>query len=191
MSTAVVGGGIGSCNWVVNAEVDHDYHRDPVEHLLEITAQLRLSGRGAGMVTAAEVKRYASATADRGVHCATTVGLSYPVFASAPHDEVPRSVGTINTFCWVPVPLEDGALVNMVVTATEAKSQALTELDIPGTGTASDAVVICCPEGPGEQFGGPRSVWGAELARAVHTATLMGARDWLSRNELKGLWFQG
>jgi hypothetical protein len=35
------------------------------------------------------------------------------------------------------------------------------------------------PAGPGEEpdpFGGPRSVWGSRLARAVHGAVLRGAR---------------
>lgn len=179
VSTAVVGGGIGPCGWVLNAEVDHDYHRDPVEHVAELVAELGLTGRGAGMLTAADVLRRVVAS-DEGVDCTTTVGLSHPVFAAAP-DEAASLVGTINTYCWVPVPLEDAALVNLVVTATEAKAQALAECGVPGTGTASDAVVIACPEGPGEQFGGPRSTWGARLARAVHAATADGTRDWLTR----------
>jgi adenosylcobinamide hydrolase len=128
------------------------------------------------MLTAAEVRRYVTA-ADEGVRCAATVGLSHPVFAAAPSEEA-GPVGTINTFCWVPEPLRDAALVNLVVTATEAKTQALTELGVPGTGTASDAIVIACPDGTGARFGGPRSLWGARLARAVHAATLRGAREW-------------
>ena len=46
----------------------------------------------------------------------------------------------------------------------------------PGTGTASDAVtVVCPPDGPAEAFAGPRSIWGARLARAVRDAVLAGA----------------
>ena len=70
-----------------------------------------------------------------------------------------------------PTGLSDDALVNAVVTATEAKTQALLERGVPGTGTASDAVCIVCPlDGPTERFAGPRSVWGARLARATHAA---------------------
>ncbi|WP_394619017.1 adenosylcobinamide amidohydrolase [Lentzea sp. JNUCC 0626] len=181
VSTAVTGGGIGPCEWVMNVEVHNAYHRDPVEHLTELVTELGLPGRGAGMLTAAEVQRYVTAS-DEGVDCAATVGLSHPVFAAAPAEEV-RLIGTINTFCWVPVPLSDAALVNAVVTATEAKTQALTELGVPGTGTASDAIVIACPDGLGEQFGGPRSPWGARLARAVHAATVQGTRDWIELYE--------
>ena len=54
----------------------------------------------------------------------------------AEHD---RDVGTINTVIFVPMRLSDGALINAVATATEAKSQALFEAGIPATGTPSDA----------------------------------------------------
>jgi hypothetical protein len=36
--------------------------------------------------------------------------------------------------------------------------------------------------GPRAAFGGPRSDWGARLARAVHEAVLEGARSWLQQN---------
>ncbi len=84
-------------------------------------------------------------------------------------------VGTINLVVLLPERLSDAALVNAVATATEAKSQALFEAGVAGTGTATDAVCIACPdEGPPHAFGGPRSVWGARLARAVHGAVLGG-----------------
>ena len=64
-----------------------------------------------------------------------------------------------------------------LVTATEAKAQALVEAGVPGTGTASDAVVVCCPPGGTEPYGGPRSVWGARLARAGARRRARPARD--------------
>ena len=85
--------------------------------------------------------------------------------------------GTINVVLHVPVRLSDAALLNAIVTATEAKSQALFEHGVPGTGTASDAVCVVCPaDGPVEPFAGPRSVWGARIARATHGAVLRGLR---------------
>ena len=65
------------------------------------------------------------------------------------------------------------------MTATEAKTQALAEVGVPGTGTATDVVCIACP-GPAsdgtapEPYCGPRSTWGARLARAVHAAVRAG-----------------
>lgn len=64
-----------------------------------------------------------------------------------------------------------------MATATEAKAQALHEVGVRATGTASDAVVVHCPtDGAEETYGGPRSVFGARIARAVHAAVLAGAR---------------
>ncbi|MFC6882098.1 adenosylcobinamide amidohydrolase [Actinomadura yumaensis] len=84
--------------------------------------------------------------------------------------------GTVNIVVNVPVALTDGALVNAVVTATEAKTQALLEAGYPCTGTASDAVCIAVrTDGDAEPFAGPRSEWGARIARAVHAAVYEGA----------------
>jgi adenosylcobinamide amidohydrolase len=77
----------------------------------------------------------------------------------------------------IPERLSDAALVNAVATATEAKAQALHDLGLDATGTATDAVCIACPDdGRPHAFGGPRSIWGSRLARAVHQAVLAGGR---------------
>src|SRR4051794_25446103 len=172
------GGGIGARRWVVNAQVSPAYgRRDPDHHLRQLGVSLGLPGRGVGMLTAADVRSYASAI-DGGVAVTATVGLGHPTLAAAP-DEARRAslVGTINVLAVLPERLTDAALVNAVATATEAKAQALHDLGLDATGTATDAVCIVCPaEGNPHEFGGPRSVWGARLARAVHTAVIAGAR---------------
>ncbi|MFD5679347.1 adenosylcobinamide amidohydrolase [Streptomyces bacillaris] len=91
----------------------------------------------------------------------------------------PPRPGTVNIVVGLPVALSDAALVNAVATATEAKVQALLDAGLDCSGTPTDAVCIAAPEpGPdgGEPFAGPRSPWGARIARAVHTAVLAGAR---------------
>ena len=94
--------------------------------------------------------------------------------------------GTINIIVSVPVPLGDAAYVNAVMTATEAKTQALLEAGIRATGTASDAICIAAPvAGERADFAGPRSLWGARIARAVHSAVHAGAlRDAAARRRL-------
>nr|WP_236028594.1 adenosylcobinamide amidohydrolase [Actinoplanes lichenicola] len=85
------------------------------------------------------------------------------------------AVGTVNIVAWVPVRLSDGALVNAVATVTEAKAQAIRALGLEATGTATDAVCVLCPvDGPVAAYAGPRSTWGAPLARAVYAAVLDG-----------------
>jgi adenosylcobinamide amidohydrolase len=188
ISSGVLGGGLGPREWVLNAQVPGLYGRmDPATHLAEIARDIGLAGPGVGLLTAAKVTGLVSA-ADEGVHAAATVGLRVPTWAAArPGASDPELApiigwrpGTINIVVSLPVPLTDAAFVNAVITATEAKSQAMIEAGFPGTGTASDAVCVAAPaSGPasaaGEDFTGPRSQWGARIARAVHEAVLTGA----------------
>jgi adenosylcobinamide amidohydrolase len=181
ISSGVTGGGIGEIGWVLNAEVTIDYHHpDPAAHARAISDELGLLGAGVGMLTAAGVLDVVT-MADGGVTAAATVGISTPAWAAAPEGAFNRwSVGTINLVCHVPAPLSDAALVNAAATVAEAKAQAMFDLDLPGTGTPSDALVVTCLPGGGELYGGPRSTWGSRLARAVHQAVLVGGQAWLA-----------
>ena len=209
ISSGPLGGGIDVRDWVVNATVPLDYDRtDPDRHLIEIGTALGLVGTGCGLLTAVDVTRHHLAV-DGGVHAAATVGLSNPAWAAAPDGDFRRElpsgvqttlfpdyqsveypplisddeyrVGTINIVVAVPARMSRAALVNAVATATEAKVQALYETGVLATGTASDAIVVHCPtDGPAEAYGGPRSTFGARIARAVHAAVRAGARSWIS-----------
>ncbi|GAA3688651.1 adenosylcobinamide amidohydrolase [Nonomuraea antimicrobica] len=185
ISSALLGGGIGAREWVLNAQVVAGYTRmDPVDHLVSLGPA---RGDGVGMMTAASVDRYVRAT-DGGVEAVATVGLRVPTWAAVPEgyedpELAPIRVGTINIVVVVPVAMTDAALVNTVMTVTEAKSQAMIEAGFAGTGTASDAVCVAAPaEGAREVFGGPRSEWGARIARAVHVAVRRGAEAWRPRH---------
>jgi adenosylcobinamide amidohydrolase len=191
ISSALLGGGLRPCAWWFDAQVGMEYfHPDPVAHSRHIAAALGLAAdAGAGMLTAADVHRWSKGS-DGGVEVAATVGLGLPVCAAVPEEVAAREgtepVGTINVLVVVPAAMSDAALVNAVATVTEAKVQALAEAGVRGTGTSSDAVCVACPEqrpgGPeAEPYGGPRSTWGARVARAVHAAVTVGAEDWLRR----------
>lgn len=196
ISSAPLGGGIGIRRWVINATVPMSYRRDdPDAHLAALAADLGLAGPGIGLLTGVDVAEVVTRD-DGGVRVWATVGLGTPIWAAAdapgagaPAVDAPAAgapgvdasaaaaarVGTVNIVAFVPAPLTDAALVNAVATVTEAKAQALRELDLPATGTATDAVVILCPPGePAEPYGGPRSRWGAPLARATRAAVRDG-----------------
>jgi adenosylcobinamide amidohydrolase len=194
VSSAIVGGGLGPRAWWLDAEVDKEYfHPDPVAHAREIAAGLGLApDAGVAMLTAADVSRWTVAD-DEGVTVAATVGLGLPVLAAVPPEvaarEAAEPAGTVNVLVVVPAPLSDAALVNAVVTATEAKAQALAEAGLRATGTCSDAVCVACPDPAGaepEPYGGPRSLWGARIARAVHAAVAAGTADWFSGESAPG-----
>ena len=186
------GGGLGPCQWVINATVDKAYGRDdPDHHITELAAGLGLAGTGVGLITAVDVGDATSAR-DGGVSVTATVGLGHPTWAAAPDGDLRTGPGTINIVAFLPVALSDAAMVNAVITATEAKAQALWEYGAEATGTASDALFIGCGAGrigpavaaepdTAEAFAGPRSLWGARLARAVHAAVGQGTARWMDR----------
>ncbi|WBB66016.1 adenosylcobinamide amidohydrolase [Micromonospora sp. WMMD812] len=176
VSSAPLGGGIGVRHWVLNATVPMSYDRDdPADHLAGLAHGLGLDGPGVGLLTGVDVAEVVTRT-DAGVRAWATVGLGTPVPAAAPAPAAPgQRVGTVNIVVYVPARLGDAALVNAVATATEAKAQAIMELGLAATGTPTDAVTVLCPvDGPESAYGGPRSTWGAPLARAVHAAVLAG-----------------
>lgn len=182
ISSAITGGGIGIRSWVFNATVSYDYDNPhPRAHVDDIAERLGLPANGIGLLTAVDVGNRVSAE-DGGVRATVTTGASQPVWAASPAPE-PRlhtpanHAGTINAVCFCPVRLSEGALVNAVATIAEAKTQALLQAGVPGTGTVTDATAVLCPvDGPVEDYAGPRSLIGSSLARAVHTAVTTGLR---------------
>ncbi|MGW6214697.1 adenosylcobinamide amidohydrolase [Streptomyces sp. NPDC055109] len=176
ISSAVLGGGIGDRSWVFNAQVSHGYRRtDPDRHLAEMARAAGACGEGVALMTAADVRAYAYAD-DDGVEAIVTAGLGVRGWAAshATGSAGTPLPGTINIVAALPVALTDAALVNAVATATEAKVQALLNTGHDCSGTPTDAVCIAVqtprPGDDAQAFAGPRSLWGARLARAVHHA---------------------
>jgi adenosylcobinamide hydrolase len=181
LSSAPVGGGSAALDWVLNIGVTAGYDRTDLDrHARAVAARLGLTGTGAALLTAADVARAVHAE-DGGVRVDATVGVTKPTWAAdvdgahGHRRDGTWEPGTINVVVQVPVALSPAAAVNAVATATEAKCQALFEAGVPGTGTASDAVLVAwAPTLPAEPFAGPRSTWGARIARAVHAAIRSG-----------------
>ncbi|MFJ3224353.1 adenosylcobinamide amidohydrolase [Streptomyces sp. NPDC086783] len=181
IGSSVLGGGIGERSWVLNAQVAHGYRRvDPDRHLAGLARDAGADGPGVGLMTAADVRACGRAR-DGGVDALATVGLGVRGWAASRDDgsAAPAAPGTINIVVALPVALSDAALVNAVATATEAKVQALLDAGHDCSGTPTDAVCVAArvpnPATEVHGFAGPRSTWGARLARAVHQAVLAGA----------------
>lgn len=178
LSSAPVGGGLGRIDWVLNIGVASDYERtDLAEHAGEVAAELDLDGAGVAMFTAVDLNRLVGVDCG-GVLVDATVGISHPTWAadSAAATEATGVPGTINLIVQMPVALDPGAAVNAVMTATEAKTQALGDRGVAGTGTATDAVTVVWPSaGAAERFAGPRSHWGSRIGQAVYRAVWAGA----------------
>ncbi|MGH1488162.1 MAG: adenosylcobinamide amidohydrolase [Acidimicrobiales bacterium] len=186
LSSAPVGGGFRLAAWVLNIGVPLSYRRtDLDEHCDEIASSLGLDGQGVALFTAANVaegqrRSVGDVTVD------ATVGISKPTWAADPDGHwTPWQPGTVNLVIQLASPLEAGAAANAVITATEAKTQAFLDAGVPGTGTASDAVVIAWPANPSEpeqRFAGPRSAIGSQIAQAVHASVAAGISAWMQTN---------
>lgn len=185
LSNAVLGGGLGEIKTWLDLQVDLDYScRDPQGDLRR--AAVDMQEPVVGMLTAAKVDRYVTATQGSATAIAT-LGLRRPVAAAAPaHIDTPA--GTINLLAVVDVPLTDPGLVNAVQTAVEAKAQALAAARVSAsncggfaTGTATDAVCIACPPGEVVDYAGPATAHGQDLAACVYRTILDGATAWQAR----------
>ena len=181
LSSAAVGGGWTDANWLLNVGVASNYGRTDLEaHAAEVASSTGLVGVGVTLFTAADTRLLQSCVSERGIRVDATVGVSRPTWAADTSADVehPPVPGTINLVIQSPIALSHAAAVNAIVTITEAKSQALFERGIAGTGTASDAVALVWPHQATAEdavsFAGPRSPWGLELAQAVHSAVLAG-----------------
>lgn len=180
LSSAAVGGGLTETQSVLNIRVPLRYARtDLATHADEVTAALGLAGSAVVLFTATELERRARGEHD-GVIVDATSGITKPTWAADPEGGwTPWEPGTINLVAQLPVAVTPAAAVNAVITMTEAKTQALHELGVPGTGTASDAVVLTWPRAgvAPEPFAGPRAPLGAALALATHEAVFRSAGE--------------
>src|SRR5262249_11495301 len=152
LSSAPYGGGWGERRWVLAAQVTGGYRRaDPAGHPAGLARQLDLDRPGGGIPTAVDWRPVAISPQDRGAAPAARVGATPPAWAAAPDAGAApatggaSAAGTVNIIAVLSRRLSPAALVNAVMTVTEAKSQAMWEAGIAGTGTPSDAVAVLCP----------------------------------------------
>lgn len=188
VSSAVVGGGLGPARALVNLHVPRGFRCEESERALDEFARRRGIERPfVGLLTAARTEKAEVATerANGLAACAVvTVGLGNTIGAGRA-EVVDWRPSTINTIVVVDAAPEPAAMVNLVVTATEAKTLALAEAGVRAgdgiaTGTSTDAVVIAATgRGPACRFGGPASELGALAARVVRRAMQAGVRRWL------------
>jgi len=194
------GGGIRETHVILNIEVPHGYgdiklHLDPEALIVDSARKLNIKGDFVAMVTAACVEKFAMASKHQA-----SIGVS--VIATAADDEghtcdhaesageeINAKVvenGTINIIVLIDGNPTDASLVSSMVTATEAKTAAMLQLDIrsvysgeAATGTITDAIV-CAKTGVGEKilFGGPASKLGQLVGfctrQAVKAAIMKG-----------------
>lgn len=196
LGSAVVGGGYGRCRTILNMHVDDAYDGDrPGEDIADCAASLGVDAPFIGMMTAAYTE-YARVAVERAgglaVAAVVSVGLSNTSCAGvtppAGQEARPRP-GTINIVLLADAALSPPALVNAVITATEAKTMTLAEWGVktpagdPASGTSTDTVVVACTgRGDTLDYAGPATLVGWLAARAVRAAITRICHEKLSRD---------
>ena len=177
ITSSITGGGVLSTRYILNMHVDKNYRCDsPADDLASFARRRGITESFHGFMTAVYLNKTKSVTlreqgitvsafVTAGVSNATSAGISEPASFTP---------GTINIILLVDANLTHAALVNAVITATEAKTASLQEKNIrtpnglSATGTSTDAICIACT-GRGEaiNYAGSATVVGWLMARAV------------------------
>ena len=192
LSSAVVGGGLCSARDIVNIHVDKDYDGgSPEDDLAAFAASCGVGGAFVGLMTAAYTEHACVAAESRAgvtVAAVVSVGLSNTSNAGITLP-LAASRGTINAILLVDAALTPGAMVNAVITATEAKTMTLAEWDVrtpqgdPASGTSTDSVVVACTQGgAGLSYAGPATPVGWLVARTVRAAITRLCREKVERD---------
>lgn len=180
LSSSFFGGGFRRVRHIINANVAEDYCSDtPAADLRAIAARCGVSDPFVGLLTSVPLRKArmvfsehrevrAGVLVTAGVGNATSAGVSLPC-ESRP--------GTINIILLLDAKLTRSSMVNAIVTATEAKSAVLNEMDIRtydgllATGTSTDTVTVAMTGlEPLQPYAGPATVLGWLIAKTVRQA---------------------
>ncbi|WP_053375845.1 adenosylcobinamide amidohydrolase [Paenibacillus sp. FJAT-27812] len=193
LSSAVHPGGFSYANRIINWKVPLTYQcDDPVRDLVRQCAVWGSDpAHTIGLITAAKLT-HAAVTELEGdkfkLLCCTTVGTRNAARAGLPRSTFSAyTPGTINTILLVDGQMSESAMVNAIITATEAKTAALQQLGIVekatgncATGTTTDAIVIGVSQAASwnavHAYAGTATTIGCAIGEAVYETVLEATR---------------
>ena len=131
-------------------------------------------------ITSRNIERHHHAAAN-GVEALATVGLSNAERIGRRGTRRHHAAGTINILVEIAAGLTEGALVEAVSLAAEARTAAI--LDTAGgvTGTGTDCIAIAAPPGA-QPHAGKHTALGEAIGSCVYQAVRAGAREWLAEH---------
>ena len=194
VSSAFYNGGRKQVKAVLNVGVPEGYndrslHLDPLELITSSAAKIGFTKDYLAMVTAAKIKNYSFVTKkidDFSVSVAATAGCKHGE-SSGEEMDVQEILGTINIIVLIDANPTDSCMVASLITATEAKSAALRDLDVrslytgdSATGSITDSVTIASThQGKVISYGGPAS----KLGKIVGSCTRKAVTEALIKQE--------
>lgn len=160
LSSSLLGGGRQEKRYLLNVQVPHGYMSDdPWQDLERKIESLQLPlAEAVGMMTAADVEDVVEREAvgeQFALRVYVTAGVGNAARAGLKRKTYPGyRAGTINIIVALDARLSDAALVNALITVTEAKTAALQDLGVyveegrTATGTTTDSVIIASTQNP-------------------------------------------
>ncbi|MFX3623863.1 MAG: adenosylcobinamide amidohydrolase [Ectobacillus sp.] len=191
-SSALHGGGKRKASHFVNWQVPLDYSAsDPMKLMEQKIAEWKYPVHQAiGLQTAAKI-HCASIQETYGdefrIVCCTTAGVGNRARAGKKRKTYSAyQCGTINTFIFVDGSVAPAAMINGIITATEAKAAALQDLHIVdesgdfATGTTTDSVVLAATQNsvyPTHLFAGVATTLGNAIGCLVYDTICEAVRN--------------
>jgi iron complex transport system ATP-binding protein len=177
LSSAILGGGFGKARHILNVNVDKNfYSKNPKAWLRSLAKDMDIHESFIGLLTAVKLRKarftfFESDEMGVGALITAGVGNASAVGVTEPFKHRP---GTINIILLLDARLTKAAMLNAVITATEAKTAVLKERRVltpegdSATGTSTDTVTIACTnKGPLQAYAGPVTTLGWLIGRAV------------------------
>lgn len=193
ISNGVYNGGLKQAGAAINYRVSLDYaSNDPEQDFACMLQQRGLDPeQTVGFMTAAKLSHAAISELlhhDFAMAVLATAGTSNATRAGSLR-EMYRGyhAGTINLFLWLDTRMSHAAMVNAIMTATEAKSAALADLAVVerangliATGTSTDAIFLAVSQNTAyaaeHQYAGTATELGCKLAQLVYAAVHMAVQ---------------
>jgi len=167
VSTGLLGGW-GRIRHAFNHTVtDEFYSMEPADYLRKVARVYGLSSYF-GLLTSVPMDKL-SVKSFGEVTVFATAGVMNP-------NEV---VGTINIIAVFECRMSRAAMLNAIITATEAKTKAILEAGHRFTGTNTDAVIVLCTQrGKYHRYSGPASDAGRKLWKCAENAVKESLARW-------------
>lgn len=199
LSSAVLGGERRRARFIMNHTVEKSYSSDtPAQDLASLAEKMNLGKDVLGLMTAVDVRRTVMSFGTRqdlavATVCTAGVGNACSAGRLVAVNESMATLGTTNIVVLIDGNLTEAAMVNAVITATEAKTMALFQAGIRlpdgamATGTIDVTVIACTGRGGPLPYAGAATDLGFLVGRTVFKAVAQGISDYFAAVGLEKL----
>lgn len=141
------------------------------------------------LLTSRDIRFFTECRASAGdvmAHAVSTVGFSNAERVGHRIDRSDKDWGTINVALCLNCGLTETALLEAMSVVVQARTAAVMDVNLAltsgiATGTGTDCVAVASPTGK-IRYAGLHTEIGEATGRAVYTAVLDGARQWIANN---------